>query len=153
MKEAIETTPCEINVYNRNGERAMLLKEWNCYYGTGSDCVNTIDLYSGMRKISKKEDIAKLARFCDILPNIDFFMSFGIANDAPDGSNFIHQYEAMLLNTSKPIIVTGHGRNDITAIINMAAAAVGGIDNLKKQNHLLFYIQNPCHPSFIQKWG
>ena len=31
---------------------------------------------------------------------------FGIANDVPEGGNFIHQYEAMLLNTTKPIIVT-----------------------------------------------
>lgn len=152
VKEAIETTPCEINVYNRNGEQSMLLKEWNCYYGTGSDCVNTIDLYSGMRKISKKEDIAKLARFCDILPNIDFFMSFGIANDAPDGSNFIHQYEAMLLNTSKPIIVTGHGRNDITAIINMAAAAVGGIDNLKAKPPFILYTE-PLSPLIHTEMG
>ena len=145
VKEAIETAPCEINVYNRNGEQSMLLEGWNCNYGTGSDCVYTIDLYNGMRKISRKEDIAKLARFCDILPNIDFVMSFGIANDAPGGSNFVHQYEAMLLNTSKPIIVTGHGRNDMTTIINMAAAAVGGIDNLKAKPTFILYTE-PLSP-------
>ena len=113
------------------------MKEGFCNYGTGSDCPTTIDLDTGKRRSCRKEDVGRLAKFCDALPNIDFVMSFGIANDAPRGANFVHQYEAMLMNTTKPIIVTGHGRNDMNTIIEMAAAAVGGLESLKKKPPLI----------------
>jgi trimethylamine--corrinoid protein Co-methyltransferase len=108
--EAIEAAPKEIQVYDRKGHLAMTLKTDTCYYGTGSDCPYHIDFESGQRRTTLKKDIEALTQFCDALPNIDFIMSFGIATDAPPGGNFVHQYEAMLLNTTKPVIVTGHGR-------------------------------------------
>ena len=152
VMEAIEAAPSEIEIYNRDRELAMVFKEDACYYGTGSDCPTTIDLYSGERRLCTKEDVGGLARFCDALPNIDFAMSFGIANDAPEGSSFVHQYEAMLLNTKKPIIVTGHGRNDMMAMIEMAAAAVGGIDELKRRPPLILYTE-PLSPLVHTEMG
>ncbi|MCK5568403.1 MAG: trimethylamine methyltransferase family protein [Spirochaetes bacterium] len=152
IREALEAAPSEIEVYDRNGQKAMQLKEWNCYYGTGSDCVTTFDLYSGTRRICKKDDIGKLARFCESLPNIDFVMSFGIANDAPESGNFVHQYEAMLLNTSKPVIVTGHGKNDMMTMIKMASAAAGGIENVKNRPSLILYSE-PLSPLIHTEMG
>ena len=152
VMEAIEAAPAEIEVFNRNRDLAMVLKEDACYYGTGSDCPTTIDLYTGKRRQSRKEDVARLARFCDALPNIDFIMSFGIANDAPEGGNFVHQYEAMLVNTQKPIIVTGHGENDMRAMIKMAAAAVGGHDQLKRKPPVILYTE-PLSPLVHTEMG
>jgi len=152
VMEAVEAAPSKIEVFDRNGELAMVFKEDACYYGTGSDCNTTIDLESGARRLCMKEDVARLTRFCDALPNIDFVMSFGIANDAPKGGNFVHQYEAMLLNTTKPVIVTGHGRNDMKTMIEMAATAVGGIDKLKKRPPLILYSE-PISPLVHTEMG
>jgi len=152
VMEAVEAAPAEIEVFNRNRDLAMVLKEDVCYYGTGSDCPTTIDLYSGERRQCMKEDVAQLAQFCDALPNIDFIMSFGIANDAPAGGNFVHQYEAMLVNTKKPVIVTGHGENDMRAMIDMAAAAVGGHDELKSKPPLILYTE-PLSPLVHTEMG
>ncbi len=88
--EALEAAPGKIEVFNRNGELAMELKEGSCNYGTGSDCPTTIDLETGERRASLKDDVARLAGFSDALPNIDFVMSFGIAYDSPKGGNFVH---------------------------------------------------------------
>ena len=152
VMEAIEAAPKEIEVFNRNGELAMILKKDACYYGTGSDCPTTIDLYTGRRKSSTKEDVGKLSQFCDALPHMDFIMSFGIANDAPKGCNFVHQYEAMLLNTRKPIIVTGHGKNDMMTMIQMASAALGGMEELKKKPPLILYSE-PLSPLVHTEMG
>lgn len=152
VMEALETAPDEIEVFNRDGELAMELKEGYCNYGTGSDCPTTIDLNTGERRACLKDDVARLARFSDALPNIDFIMSFGIAYDSPKGSNFVHQYDAMLKNTKKPIIVTGHGRNDMNTMIEMAAASVGGIDNLKSKPPLILYTE-PLAPLLHTEMG
>ena len=152
VMEALEAAPSAIEVFNRDGEPAMELKEGSCNYGTGSDCPTTIDLDTGERRACLKEDVGRLAKFGDALPNIDFVMSFGIANDAPKGSDFVHQYEAMLKNTKKPIIVTGHGRNDMNTMIEMAAAAVGGVEELKTKPPLILYTE-PLAPLVHTEMG
>ena len=152
MRAAVEAAAKRIEVYNRSGERAMVLERDGCYYGTGSDCITTIDLYSGERRICMKRDVEMLACFADALPNMDFVMSFGIAHDGPGGTNFIHQYDAMLRNTTKPIIVTGHGRNDMTTMIEMAAAASGGIERLKRKPSLVLYSE-PISPFIHSEMG
>jgi trimethylamine--corrinoid protein Co-methyltransferase len=152
VMEAVEAAPGEIEVFDRNGNCTMVLKEDTCYYGTGSDCNKTIDLETGERRLCLKSDVGRLARFCDALPNIDFVMSFGIANDTPEGTNFVHQYEAMLLNTVKPIIVTGYGRNDMMTMIEMAAEGIGGLEMLKKKPPLVLYSE-PLSPLVHTEMG
>ena len=139
VTKAIDAAPGSIEVYDRKGQLAMTLREDACYYGTGSDCPYHIDLFSGERRSCTKKDVGDLARFCDALPNIDFVMSMGIPQDTPPGTSFVHQYQAMLRNTTKPVIVTGHGRRDMTAMIDMALAAVGGADELRKRPPLVLY--------------
>ena len=145
VDEAIERAPETIEVFDREGERALTLETDACYYGTGSDCLYTIDLDSGRHRLCTERDVADLARFCDALPNMDFVMSFGIANDAPRGGNFVHQYRAMLVNTAKPTIVTAHGCNDMRTIIRMAAEAVGGPESVRSRPPLILYSE-PLSP-------
>ena len=83
VTKAIEAAPKSIEVYDRKGNLAMTLEEDACYYGTGSDCPYHIDLFTSQRRACTKEDVGNLARFCDALPNIDFIMSMGIAQDTP----------------------------------------------------------------------
>lgn len=150
--EAIETAPKKIDIYDRNSNLAMTLDTDLCYYGTGSDCPKVIDLYTGERRQSTKNDIGNMARFCDALPNIDFVMSFGIAQDEHAGGDFVHGYEAMLLNTVKPSIVTAHGSNDMRSMIEMAAAIRGGFDELKEKPCLVLYTE-PMSPMIHTEMG
>ena len=78
---ALSTAPTETSLYNRHGEPAMSLQGHNIFYGTGSDCPNVIDLRSGERRPGTLQDIVEATLVCDALPNIDFLMSFCIAND------------------------------------------------------------------------
>lgn len=150
--ESIEMAPGKFQVYDRDGNPAMSIESDHCFYGTGSDCPNTMDLYSGKRRQSTKDDIGRLAQFCDVMPNIDFVMSFGIAQDLHSGADFVHGYEAMLLNTKKPAIVTGHGSNDMKTMIEMAAAARGGLEEIRSKPTLILYTE-PMSPLIHTKMG
>ena len=150
--ESIEMAPKKFQVYDRDGNPAMSIESDHSFYGTGSDCPNTIDLYSGKRRQSTKDDIGRLAQFCDVLPNINFVMSFGIAQELHSGADFIHGYEAMLLNTKKPAIVTGHGRNDMQTMVEMAAASRGGLDEIKSKPSLILYTE-PLSPLVHSNMG
>ncbi len=152
VMDALDSAPKRIDVYDRTGQLAMTLDQDCCYYGTGSDCPRTIDLYSGERRGTTKADIGNLARVCDALPNIDFVMTFGIAQEEHAGNDFVYGYEALLTNTTKPAIVTAHGRNDMQTMIAMAAASCAGIAALREKPSLVLYTE-PLSPLVHTEMG
>ncbi|MBN1314619.1 MAG: trimethylamine methyltransferase family protein [Anaerolineales bacterium] len=138
---AIRTAPSRVVLANREGKRVLFLEGNNTYYGTGSDCPNILDSETGERRPVKKVDVEKGMWICDALPNIDFVMSMGLVSDVPVKTSDRHQYEAMLLNTVKPIIFTAHDLAGIRDIVEMSAIAVGGMDELRKNPNLILYAE------------
>jgi trimethylamine--corrinoid protein Co-methyltransferase len=138
---ALRTAPSRVVLANRNGERVMALEDHKTYYGTGSDCPNILDHETGQRRLFRKEDIEQGIRLCDALAHIDFVMSMGLASNVPIKTSDRHQFEAMVLNTVKPIVFTAHDLDGIRDIVDMAAAAVGGLDELRHNPTLILYAE------------
>ncbi len=132
VEEAIKSAPSKIVIFNRDGEKSMVLGGNNVYFGTGSDCVYTIDCRSKERRKTVRQDIADATLVSDYLPNIDFVMSLGIASDYPVKHSYIHAFQAMVENTKKPIVFTAADKNDCSTIIEIASAVVGSYDKLKQ---------------------
>lgn len=146
VAEAIEKAPASIPIYDRQGQVAMTLEDGRSYFGTGSDCPSVIDPDTGLHRDSTKADVARAARLCDGLPNYDFFMSMGIASDVSRITSYVHQFDAMIRNTGKPIVFTAHGEADIRDIFDLAMAA-GGVDRdeLKTRPRYIHY-NEPISP-------
>ena len=61
----------------------------------------------------------------DALENIDFIMDFGTAQDVPAGFSDLHMLQAILENTTKPVVHWGfNARNCGTIVEMMQVAAV-----------------------------
>jgi trimethylamine---corrinoid protein Co-methyltransferase len=145
VQEALVTTPCRVPVSDRDGNRTMLLEKGRSYYGTGSDTPYTMDIETGERRIAVKQDAVNFSRICDNLDNIDFVMSMSLASDAPTTSSYIHQFEAMMLNTRKPIVYTAADLKDLTDIVTIAEIAVGGPEALAANPFIILY-DEPSSP-------
>ncbi len=152
IEKALKFSPHKITVYNQDKQIAMVLEKNNCFYGPGSDCSYVIDPYTDKRREALKEDIRRMARVCDYLANIDFIMSMGIPHDLPLEDSFIHEFEAMALNTKKPIIFTAHGRRDMEDIYSMAAIVAGSPEELRKYPFLILYSE-PISPLIHSQMG
>jgi trimethylamine--corrinoid protein Co-methyltransferase len=112
VANAVETAPASITVHDRAGA-TMFLQEGPSYFGTSSDCLSVIDPETGQHRDGTKSDVARITKLCDGLENIDFCMSMGIASDASRVPIYVHQFDAMVRNTGKPIIFTAQGAADI----------------------------------------
>ena len=66
-------------------------------------------------------------------------MSMGIPGDLGQPNHYRWQFARMLANTSKPIVFVCDDRADCEAIVAMAAAAAGGMAELRKNPTLLLY--------------
>ena len=132
VEKAIETAPSSVTLHRRDGEPTVVLEGKRIYFGTGSDCPYLIDPFSGEKRLFTKEDVGRAALLCDGLTNIDFFMSVGLVSDVSAPVSDLHQFEAMLVNTEKPIVFTAHTRQGMADIIEMASMAVGGAEKLRR---------------------
>jgi trimethylamine--corrinoid protein Co-methyltransferase len=142
---ALREAPPTLGIYNRDGDLAMELEAGKVYYGTGSDCPNVIDPYTGEHRKGTLKDLADLARLCDALPEIDFLMSMVLPEDAVTEIYDVLQFDAMIRNTTKPFVVVPYSRRGMAVMWEMASAVVGGSDVLRRKPLMVLYSE-PTSP-------
>jgi trimethylamine--corrinoid protein Co-methyltransferase len=145
VENALASAPKTVVLNDRKGRKTLFLEGNNTYYGPGSETPYTLDPYTGKRRPSVKEDVAKAATVVDYLPNIDFVMSFALATDIPREGEDVHHFEAMVLNSTKPILFTSWDTHGIRAIYDMAVAIAGSPRTLRTRPFLCHYIE-PISP-------
>lgn len=146
VDRALRSVPKRVTLCNnRTGSRDVLLEGYNAYFGTGSDTPFTIDPYTGKRKRSTKESVSNACKVIDALPNLDFVMSLGIVQDVPLLISDRHQFEAQVLNTSKPIVTTAHDIYGFADIIEMCEIMAGGVEELRRNPFMTLYAE-PISP-------
>lgn len=137
---ALRTAPKRVSLSNRHGERVMFLEGKNVYYGPGSDCPNVIDFRTGERRPGQLQDIVEASTVCDALENIDFLMSFNLANDISPLVSDLYQMQAMLSKSTKPILFVTTEFESSTKVIEMAEIVAGGVQELKRNPICALYI-------------
>jgi len=145
VEAAIRSAPSRVTIYDRNGAVAMCLEGRNVYYGTGSDCPYLLDSFSGERREFLSADVEDAVRLVDALPNIDFTMSNGLAPDFPAELQYQYKYAIMIRNSTKPQVITAADKKCLNDIADIAAAAVGGREELSRKPIFVLY-DEPTSP-------
>lgn len=143
VKKCIGTAPSMIEMYDREGDPAMHVGGCNTYVGPGPTCPNFFDVYTGERRPAKKNDAAITARLADGLEHMDFVMSLVMISDMKKELADIHEVDAMIRNTTKPIITWAFNAEDLQGIIDLCAIVAGGLEKLQKKPFLAVY----CEPT------
>lgn len=142
---AINSAPSQVLLWNRLGNKKLALGGRNTYFGLGPTLLNMIDLETGKRRAFKREDTANAAKVADALPNIDWVMGLGTISDVPPQYSDRFEFEAMVKNTSKPIVIWNYTKEGLKDSMEMASAVVGGKENLLKRPFLISYAE-PISP-------
>lgn len=145
VERARLSVPPVVTVYDRGGEPAMELGGYNTYFGTGSDLMSTYDLETGAHRPSVLEDVKRAARLCDALPHIDFVMSSAHPTDVNPHHAYLLSFQAMMENSTKPLVVTAENAGDLAVMIAVAAELRGGSEGLRKKPYFVVY-NEPISP-------
>lgn len=140
VEKAFSTVPKWLVLYDRSGSPTMRLEGHRSYFGPGSDCLNIIDHRTGERRKPVLRDIEEGMRVADTLPNIDFVMSMVLPVDVPQAVADRYQMEAMLTNTTKPIVFVTTEFSGCVDAVEMAEAVVGGAEALRRNPFAACYI-------------
>ena len=142
-EKALASAPRELTIYDRDGRPAMSLGGGECWFGTGSDCLHIYDPLTGVRRPAVLQDVAQAARLVDALPNLDFLMSMFLPSDAPPESYERRQLQALLQESSKPIVFCGLSGDSTRQAAEMAEVVAGGEEELARRPFLLNYVNTP----------
>jgi len=139
---AVRTTPSRIVICDRNGKRSLFLEGQNVYYGPGPTNTYTLDPFTGERRRPRKADTVRAAVVADALPNISYAMDNGTPMDVTPDLADVHAFQALLENTTKPIIHWGFGTAQYQDMIDMAAAVAGDLLALQRNPFLILYSES-----------
>jgi trimethylamine--corrinoid protein Co-methyltransferase len=139
VEKALETAPEQILLHDQTGKPVMDIQGENCFYGTGSDTIFTIDLDTGERRRTMIQDTANFAKMVDALDNMDFAMSMSNPEDVPIGNIYGHVFLEMVKNTNKPLIFIADSGRDMAQIHQIACLVAGGEEELAKKPFILNY--------------
>jgi len=145
VMDAIASAPSRIPMHNRLGQLTMPLEAGQVFFGAGSDCPFTIDVETGERCSPTVNDVARIARLCDGLDQIDFVMSMGVPCDVSPLDHYLHSFIAMVRGSVKPMVYTARDRRDMEDIYEIACAIAGGEERLREKPFLLHYAE-PISP-------
>lgn len=143
VKKCIASAPSMIEMFDRTGQPAMHVGGRNTYVGPGPTCPNFFDVYTGERRPARKNDAALTARLADGLKHMDFVMSLVMISDTKKELADIHEVDAMIRNTTKPIVTWAFNAENLQTIIDLCATVAGSLENLQEKPFLMVY----CEPT------
>jgi len=142
---AVRSAPSRIVLYDREGNRSMVLEGRNTYYGPGPTNTYHRDPYTGERRRPVVSDNENAGKVCDALENIDFAMDLGTPTGVTDTLADVYAFKALVTNCRKPIVHWGFDIEQYEYMIEMAAEIAGGMENLQKKPFFCLYSE-PTSP-------
>lgn len=133
VNDALSSAPGQVLLAARNKEHDIILEGRKVVFKNFATGVKVLDPYTNQYRISTKEDLGNIARFCDALDEVDFFTLAVSAQDFSPRVRDLHEAEVVLNNTSKHFSHDTHSVTSTRRFIKMAAAIAGGMEQLRER--------------------
>jgi len=142
VSAALESAPHSFTFHGRDARYDLPLEPGRVYYGMGGTSEPFFWDYSlGKPRPPTKADMVACTRVGQCLSHIDFVMALCSAGDVPGDQVFLHEYDAIFRNTTKPVLYTAPGERYANAFLQMAAAACGGESELRRRPWVMLFTQ------------
>ena len=139
VRQAIESAPQNIPVFDREGTQVMDVGGHRSYFGTGSDLIYALDSRTMKRHRCVLADVARAAKVADALPNIDFLMSFAHPSEfSADRANLM-SFQSMAANSIKPIVCTAASRGELREMWEIGCILRNGENELRAKPYAIYY--------------
>lgn len=133
IEHAVESAPGSFLLASRDGKHDIVLDGVKVVFKNFATGVKVIDPNTAAHRVSTKEDLGNIARFCDALDEVDFFTLAVAAQDVLPEVRDLHEAEVVLNNTSKHFSHDTQSKENTRKFIAMAECIVGGSDRLRER--------------------
>jgi len=133
VMETLRTCPSHVLLAGRDPTHDFMMGGREVGFSPFGTGVLVVDPETGELRESTKEDGAKTALMSDALDNVDVGGAAVAARDKPDSSYDLHMVEASFTYCSKHVHSDAEDGDRAVKMIEMAAAIVGGTEELKRR--------------------
>ncbi|NIS67734.1 MAG: Trimethylamine methyltransferase MttB [Proteobacteria bacterium] len=133
VEDCIRWAPSTVVYHGRDPEDDFVAEPKRVSFANGGACVNVIDPFTREHRRAVKEDCGQIALVCDYLDEIGVFERACICTDVPPETHPVHTLEVILNNTSKHTFTGADTARNLSKMVELGAACVGGMDNFKRR--------------------
>lgn len=148
-RAALRTVGKRALLWDRNGENPVSIDCDHTRFLPGMTCIAVYDDETGEPRPSTRNDLARITRLADGLPNIDAvcIAAKNIAESNLYGE--IDEFVCMMENTTKPLEYLCEYPVSLQAVIEIASDLRGGADALREKPYFL-HLVTPLPVNFAQ---
>ena len=147
---ALASAPSQFIVRGRDINKSLVVGGKRVSYTPFGEGVRVNDPYTGKQRDSIKMDLAGITRLADWVDEFDIIHRAVASQDVHPETYPLHNFEAMVHNTTKPISLGGGNGKLVNKMIQMAAMVRGDKDSLNLEP---FMVLSTCPVSPLRLVG
>jgi trimethylamine:corrinoid methyltransferase-like protein len=152
VRKALESVPHEFSLYDRFGEAKITYGGNTVQFDPGSSGVHILDPQTGEHRPSQADDLVKIVKLAEMLPQFDAQSTAVICNEIPKSISDLYRLYLVLLYSSKPIITGAFAIPTLQVMLDMLAIFAGGSEALAKKPQAVFDVC-PSPPLIWSNFG
>ncbi len=124
--DSVESCPPSIQLFGTDGAPAVCLEGNEFHYAPGSTALKMGDGDGREAREATSDDLARIVRLVDHLPNIHLQSTAVVVSDVPREIGDLYRLYIVLRNSTKPVITGAFSVMGLTDMKDMLAAVAGG---------------------------
>ncbi len=141
VERAISSAPHSVLLAGQTEENDLRLEKNRVFLGTGGVGLQIFETQTNQKRPATLRDLADIARLCDYLENIHFFLRPVEAPDLPPLELDLCKFYIALRNTRKHVMGGVYRKESIRAVAEMASLIAGGLERLRERPFISFICQ------------
>ena len=150
--KALETVPHQFYLYDRNGNPKVNYGGNAVHFDPGSSGVHILEPDTGEHRPSHAEDLVKIVKLTEMLPQFDAQSTAVICNEIPKSISDLYRLYLVLLYSTKPIVTGAFAIPTLQVMVDMLAIFAGGRGALAEKPQAVFDVC-PSPPLIWSNFG
>jgi trimethylamine--corrinoid protein Co-methyltransferase len=150
--QAIETAPHQFYLYDRNGDSKVNYGGNFVQFDPGSSGVHILDPDTSEHRPSYTEDLVKIIKLTEMLPQFDAQSTAVICNEIPKPISDLYRLYLVLNYSTKPIVTGAFAIPTLQTMVDMLAIFAGGRATLAEKPQAAFDVC-PSPPLIWSNFG
>jgi trimethylamine--corrinoid protein Co-methyltransferase len=148
VKEALMSCPETVVMHARDPKQDAVLEANRVAFTNFGEALNIYDIDTGEHRETLKRDMCDIARICDWVNVISVVEQPAGSHDMPQEIGHLHDYEALMNNTSKHVVMMPHGAEIAELLVRMSelAAKAHFPDDPVEDHRILSFLICPVSP-------
>src|SRR5512139_2486214 len=152
VRKALETVPRQFHLYDYDGNPKVQYGGDAVQFDPGSSGVAILVPETLEHKTSETEDLIRVVKVADSLPQYDAQSTAVVCHDVPKEIHDLYRLYLVLLHSKKPIVTGAFSNKTVQFMIDMLAIMSGGADNLREKPRAVFDVC-PSPPLIWSNFG